>query len=144
MVDTASYLPGEMVDLRPDEVTRGYWESCARRELAIQQCTDCGTFRHLPTPTCPSCRSFDFQYTPVSGNGTIFSYTFAEHPVHPALRDRGPYNIVLVDLDDAPVRLVSNLVGVDNDGIEIGMAVEVVWEEPVPGTVIPRFRPRTA
>jgi uncharacterized OB-fold protein len=143
VVDTSSYLPAEIVDLHPDEVTIGYWEACARRQLCIQQCTHCKTFRHLPTPTCPKCWSFDYQYTPVSGNGTVFSYTIPEHPVHPALGDQVPYNVVLVSLDDAPVRLVSNLVGVDNDQIEIGMAVEVTWEEPVPGTVIPRFRPRT-
>lgn len=144
MGNTSTYLPADIVDLQPDDISQGYWESCARRQLSIQQCTACKTFRHLPTPTCPKCRSFDFQYTPVSGRGTIFSYTIPHHPVHPALASVVPYNVILVDLDDAPVRLVSNLVGVDNEKIEIGMPVEVVWEEPAPGVVIPRFRPRAS
>lgn len=139
-----SYLPAALAELNPDDVSRGYWESCARRQLAIQQCTRCKTFRHMPTPTCPNCYSFDFEYTPVSGNGTIFSFTIPHHPVHPALADRVPYNVILVNLDDAPVRLVSNLVGVPNDQVKIGMPVEVCWDEPAPGTVIPRFKPRAS
>ena len=144
MANSSTYLPAEIADLHPDEISQGYWESCARRQLSIQQCTDCKTFRHLPTPTCPNCQSFNWEYTPVSGNGTVFSYTVAHHSVHPALGDKVPYNIVLVNLDDAPVRLVSNLVGVEIDHVEIGMAVEVTWEEQAPGTVIPRFRPRAS
>jgi uncharacterized OB-fold protein len=62
--------------------------------------------------------------------------------VHPALREKTPYNVILVDLDDAPVRLVSNLVGDHDNQIVIGMPVEVVWEEGASGAVIPRFRLR--
>jgi len=137
----AAYLPAEIATLNPDEVSEGYWDSCNRQVLSIQQCSDCQTFRHLPTPTCPKCRSFDFRYTPVSGRGTIFSYTVAHHPVHEALGDKVPYNVILVNLDDAPVRLVSNLVGSANEDIRIGMPVEVVFEEQAPGTWIPRFKP---
>lgn len=140
MSDT--YLPADIVNLAPDEITEGYWESCARRVLSIQQCQKCQTFRHLPTPTCPKCQSFESQFTPVSGKGVVYSYTIPHHPVHPALRERGgTYNVIVVALDDAPVKLVSNLVGVADADIRIGMAVEVCWEEPKPGVVIPRFRP---
>jgi uncharacterized protein len=114
MSEYCAYLPTEIAELQPDEVSLGYWDACARRELSIQQCLQCKTFRHLPRPTCPNCNSFEYKYTPMSGNGTIFSYTIAHHPVHPTLREKTPYNVILVDLDDAPVRLVSNLVG-DHD-----------------------------
>ena len=144
MAESSAYLPAEIAELHPDEISEGYWESCARGVLSIQQCVDCKTFRHLPTPTCPKCRSFNFQYTPVSGKGTIFTYTIPHHPVHDALVDKVPYNIILVNLDDAPVRLVSNLVGAANEDIRIGMPVEVVFEHPSPGVMIPRFRPAAA
>jgi len=137
-----SYLPGEIAEIHPDELTEGYWESCARRVLSIQQCAKCQTFRHLPTPTCPKCQSFDYQYTPVSGQGTVYSYTIPHHPVHPALRERGAYNVIVVKLDDAPIKMVSNLVGVADEDIRIDMPVEVTWDEPRPGVVIPRFKPR--
>ena len=135
------YLPAEIATLYPDSVSRGYWESCARGVLSIQQCARCQTFRHLPRPTCPNCQSFDYVWTPVSGRGTIYSYTIAHHPVHPALGDKVPYNVIVVALDDAPVKLVSNLVGAPDQAVTIGMPVEVVFEEARPGTVLPRFRP---
>ena len=142
MSEYVPYMPPELAELQPDEVSRGYWESCMRRQLSIQQCMRCKTFRHLPRPTCPNCSSFEYEYVPVSGNGTIFSYTIAHHPVHAALRQRTPYNVILVNLDDAPVRLVSNLISSDEDESVIGMPVEVVWDEQAPGVVIPRFRLR--
>ncbi len=136
------YLPADIVNLSPDEITEGYWESCARRVLSIQQCVKCKTFRHLPTPTCPKCQSFESQFTPVSGKGVVYSYTIPHHPVHPALRERGgTYNVIVVKLDDAPVKMVSNLVGVADEDIRIDMPVEVCWDEPKPGVVLPRFRP---
>lgn len=134
------YLPAEVSAISPDHVSAGFWEAAARRELAIQQCVACKRFQHLPRPICSECYSDELTFTRVSGRGTIFSYTIVEHPVHPALADKVPFNVILVDLDDAPgVRLVSNLVG----GAEpaIGSAVEVVFEEPTPGTVLPRFKP---
>jgi len=137
-----TYLPAEIAQIYPDHISEGFWESCARRVLSIQQCASCGTFRHLPRPTCPNCHSFDYRYTPVSGRGTVYSYTVAHHPVHPALASRVPYNVVVVELEEAPVKLVSNLVS--DETPVIGMPVEVVFEEPAPGVVLPRFRPAAA
>lgn len=139
-----AYLPAEIAQLHPDNISRGFWESCARGVLAIQQCANCQAFRHLPRPTCPNCHSFEYAYTPVSGKGAVYSYTIAHHPVHPALGGHVPYNVVVVALEDAPVKLVSNLIGVANEDVRIGMPVEVVFEEPVPGVVLPRFRPAAA
>ncbi len=50
--------------------------------------------------------------------------------MHPALKDRGPYLIVLVELPDAGnVRLVGNLLGDPQQNVKIGDDVEVVWED---------------
>ena len=44
--------------------------------------------------------------------GVIYSYERVWHPVHPALKDQGPYLVVLVELPQADgVRLVGNLLG---------------------------------
>ena len=42
---------------------------------------------------------------------------------------------------DEGVRFINNLVEVDNDAIEVGMRVEVVFEEVAEDVVVPRFRP---
>jgi uncharacterized OB-fold protein len=63
--------------------------------------------------------------------------------VHPLLADRVPYNIAVIEFPDAPgtnCRLISNVIDVAPEELYIGMEVEVAWEEPKPGVVIPRFR----
>ena len=39
------------------------------------------------------------------------------------------------------LRMISNLVEVEQEQIEIGLAVELVWEDMSPDLAIPRFRP---
>jgi len=34
------------------EDTRPFWDACRRRELVVQRCADCGSFRHPPAPVC--------------------------------------------------------------------------------------------
>jgi uncharacterized OB-fold protein len=141
--ETSSYLPAEIANLNPDELSQGYWDACSRRELAIQHCAACDNFQHPPKPLCAKCRTIDLEFAPTSGRGKVFTFIVVHHPVHPALQPNLPYNVALVTLDDAPgVRLVTNIVDTPPEEIQIGMAVEVAWEEPNPGVVLPRFRRR--
>jgi uncharacterized OB-fold protein len=49
--------------------------------------------------------------------------------VHPALRDAGPYVVVLVELPGAGgVRMIGNLVGDPRQPVAIGAPVEAVFE----------------
>jgi len=58
------------------------------------------------------CHSSDYAWKPLAGRGTIYSYTIAIHAAHPALVDRVPYAILVVELDDAGgERVVGNLLG---------------------------------
>tara|TARA_B100001167_G_C16577764_1_gene215493 strand:+ start:271 stop:489 length:219 start_codon:yes stop_codon:yes gene_type:complete len=65
------------------------------------------------------------------------------HPVHPALRDRVPFNVVLVELSDAPgIRMIGNLVDCAYEDIHIGMPVEVMFEDhPNEGVTLPLWKP---
>ena len=136
------YLPDDMPLPNTEEIdTREWWASCARKELVIQQCATCGTFRYPPVPICYQCHSFEFQWTPVSGRGIVYSYIIPYHPTHPALRDQPPYNVVLVELPDAGgVRMVGNLLDVPNEEIRIGMEVKVAWEQKAQGVVLPQWQ----
>jgi hypothetical protein len=54
-----------------------------------------------------------------------------------------PFVIAVIALEDSGgVRIISNLVEVDPDGLAIGLAVELVWEDMSESLAIPRFRPR--
>jgi hypothetical protein len=138
---SAPYLP-ELAAIRPDVHTEEFWAGCARRELRFQRCTSCGRLRHPPRPGCPHCGAPNADWQAVAGRGRIFSYTVVHHPAFPSLAERVPYNVVTVEFDDAPgVRLVSNVLEVGRDALRIDMAVDLVWDEPAPGVVLPRFRP---
>ena len=128
--------------LHPNDLTRQFWDACARRELRVQRCADCGAFRFPPLSGCRQCGGARCEWVSCSGRGRVFSFTTVAHAVTPELADDVPYGVALVELDDAPgVRLVTNLLGVDPAQIEVGMEVELAWDEPRPGVVLPRFRP---
>jgi len=138
-----SYLPDDMpLPLAtPDDAP--YWQSCRERQLRIQCCGSCHTFRHPPMPLCAECGSSAIEWAPVSGNGTVFSYTVAYHPTHPALKSAVPYNIAVVMLDDAgDVRLVSNIVDAAPEEMRVGLPVALVWEPTSDGGYLARFQKR--
>ena len=141
--EASTYLPADIAHLNPNQITQGYWDACRRHELAIQRCTACGHFQHPPRQICGKCRTFDLELAPTSGRGKVFTFIVVHHPVHASLQPHLPYNVALVELEDAPgVRIVTNVVDTPPEEIQVGMPVEVTWEEPHPGTVLPRFRRR--
>jgi uncharacterized OB-fold protein len=75
----------------------------------------------------------------VRGTGTVASFTICYPPVLPAFADRVPYNAVVVQLDEGPF-MVSNLVNVDNDAIEVGVPVEVIYVDLDDELSLPQFR----
>ncbi len=119
-----------------------FWDGCNKEELRLQKCSSCSKYRWLPKPMCPQCNSLEHEWVKVSGKGRVYSWTIVVHPVHPAANSKVPYNVAQVQLEEDPeVILVTNLVGVGNDDITMGMQVEVVFEEDEPGVKLPKFRP---
>ena len=80
------------------------------------------------------------EWIKLGGRGKVYSWTIIYPPVLPAFEDKTPYNVVLVQLDEG-IRMVSNLVDCDNDKIEIGMPVEVLFEKVSEDVTLPKFRP---
>ena len=131
----------ELASLHPDVHTREYWEYCAKRELRFQKCGGCGEFRFPPLTGCRECGSTDVSWVAVAGRARVFSYTIVHHPATPDIQEEVPYPVVVVEFDDAPgVRLISNVLDTRIDEIEVGMELDLAWDEPKPGVVLPRFR----
>ena len=136
-----SYMPAGIPAPRPTTDDAPFWQACQERRLVIRHCDNCQHFFHPPLPTCPRCGSFTLSWKPVSGSGTVYTYTVGHQAVHPALKDHGPYNVSVVLLDDADdVRIVTNIVDVAPEDLHIGMPVTVCFEEAGDGTLLPRFR----
>ena len=103
-----------------------FWEAVRSHELKLQRCADCECWLVPPRPMCPGCQSMDSEWVAVSGRGHVHSWvTYAESP-HPGFDS--PHTVVLVELDEGP-RLVSNPVGISLDELEVGLGVQVVFED---------------
>lgn len=138
-----SYLPDGMPSPQPNLDDAPYWHACQEMRLVIRHCDDCNAFFHPPMPRCPRCGGAEVTWRAVSGAGTVYTYSIGHHAVHPALRQAGPYNVVVVLLDGADdVRIVSNLIDVAPEDLRIGLPVEVCFEAATDGTLLPRFRLR--
>jgi uncharacterized OB-fold protein len=99
-------------------------------ELSLQQCRRCAHVQFPPEDVCRACGSFELGAKTHAGRGAVESVAVIHHAVHPALRSRVPYAVVLVALDDAPhVRLLGNVLNRPPDNIAIGARVRVVFEE---------------
>lgn len=140
-----SFSVAELASLHPDQWTKPFWDAARREVLVGCRCADCGTFRMPPGPLCPECSSDEFVWIPLSGRGTVFSYTIVRHGVIPHTRPQVPYVLALLTLDDAPgVRLVANVWDVRGDDVRIGMPVQVRWDHVEPDVCIPRFIPQSS
>jgi hypothetical protein len=104
-----------------------FWDGTREQRLLLPRCRSCGELFWYPRPTCPHCLSDDLEWTAASGPGTVHAVSVMHRPANPFMADRTPYAVVLVDLDEG-VRLMSNVVGVDADGVHIGMRVRLAWE----------------
>ncbi len=124
---------------QPDPDAQPFWDYARQGELRIQSCGDCGGLRHPPRAMCSRCGSFEVEWAAVSGRGTVYSYIVSHQAVHPALADQVPFATVLVELEEGP-RLTSNLLDVEHDEIEIGMAVEVAFHPLTDEVTLPLFR----
>ena len=139
---TDPYFPEGMPLPESEPATAGFWDGCAARELRIQQCTGCGKHRHVPTPICSNCRSFEYTWATSKGTGRIFSFIVVHHSVHPATDALVPYNVSVIQLDDCDgVLVTSNVVGCSNDDLHVDMPVKVTWEQVDPELWLYRFTP---
>jgi uncharacterized OB-fold protein len=110
-----------------DANTRAYFTA---GELMLQACSACGRAQHPPEDLCRTCGSHDVGPRRSEGRGRIESVAIVHHAVHPRLKERVPYAVVLVSIDDAPgVNLIGNVLGAKIEELSIGARVRTTFEE---------------
>jgi uncharacterized OB-fold protein len=124
---------------RVDEENRWFFEACARQELVLQRCGACGTLRYYPRALCPACLSSKTEYQRMSGRGVVYTFTVTYQNQAPGFRDELPYVMAYVQLDEGP-RIFTNIVHTDPRAVEIGMPVEVVFEDFDEGLAMAKFQ----
>jgi uncharacterized OB-fold protein len=106
-----------------------YWEGVRDEVLKVQRNPKTGVYQWPPQWINHDDQSFDVEWVEVAPKGVIYSWTRVWHPVHPALKDHGPYIVVVVELPHAgKVRMLGNLLGDPRQEVVIGAPVEAVFE----------------
>lgn len=135
--DSPEMTPAKPVPV-PDSVSLPYWQAAKQRRLVVQQCSRCGLFQYPPDIACRYCQSEELQFTDVGGRGVV--YSFATYVRSFMAGFDAPYVLALIDLEDHPeVRIMTNLVDTPLESIEIGLPVEVTFEDRGEW-VVPQFR----
>jgi hypothetical protein len=125
---------------RPTAASLPFWEAAKRHELQIQHCGSCGALIFYPREVCPECLSSHLQWIKVSGKGTVYSYTIAQAPTHPAFAEDVPYVIAIVELAEGP-HLTTNITGCKPEDVRVGMPVVAAFDDVTPEMTLVKFRP---
>ncbi len=122
-----------------DELNRPFWESTKAHRLALQHCSECGKFRYPINHLCPHCLSDKYEWTPISGRGSVYSSIVFHQVYNQEFADDVPYNVSLIQLDEGP-RMLSNVIGIAPSEVKVGEKVEVVFDDVTAEVTIPRFK----
>ena len=125
---------------RPSAVSMPFWQAAKRHELHIQRCGSCGAYVFYPREVCAECLSSNLSWVKVSGKGTVYSYTIAQAPTHPAFAEDVPYIVAIVELTEGP-HITTNITGCKPDAVRIGMPVIATFDEVTPDMTLVKFRP---
>lgn len=124
----------------PIEPTKPFWDALAEHRISIPRCDRCNTWVWYPRPRCQSCLGNELTWTTVAGAATVHTYTVTRQPIHPAFADETPQVQAIVELAEG-VRMTTTLTDVDPEKVEIGMAVEPVFDDGPDGITLLRFGP---
>ena len=124
----------------PDDLTRPFWDAARERQArdpTLQLLRILQPSR--PGHWCDSCGSEELAFEPVSGRGSIYSYTVMRQRNVKGFEDDVPYINVIVELDEQPMLfMITYMPGSESDRVRIGQRVQVVYEER-DGVVLPQF-----
>ncbi|MFJ7882757.1 OB-fold domain-containing protein [Pseudomonas sp. NPDC096917] len=123
----------------PTEISAPFWEGLKAERLLIQQCNQCSDWVFYPRRHCPQCFAHELTWREVNGGASLYSFTVTRIPTLPDFADEMPQILAVIELDQG-VRINSNLVGLDESEVKIGMRLQPVFAEvDAKGTRLLRF-----
>jgi uncharacterized OB-fold protein len=125
-----------------DDVNRHYWAGAREHRLVGQRCAECRTWVHPPRAMCPGCRSAQLRPEELSGRGRVYSWSVMHSGGNPGFEDKRPYAVLVVELEEQPgLFTIGNLFDAEPDELEIGLPLEVTWEDIDDEITLPQWRP---
>ena len=123
---------------RPTPLSDPYWSGLREGMIRVQRCNDCGQHVFIPQPACTQCFSENFDWVETSKRATVYSWTVVHRPVQPMFKV--PYAIAILEFPEG-FHMMSNLIGIEPDRIEIGMEVEAEFVAQSDTITLAYFRP---
>jgi uncharacterized OB-fold protein len=126
----------------PDEISAPFWAAAARHVLTVARCSRCRSFAIPPDLTCPHCGSTDpgFEFEPVSGRGTVRSWTVVRQSFLPGFEADLPFLLLDVELaEQRELRMIGRLLDGTGAPVRLAAPVTVAFEELAPGISVPAF-----
>src|SRR3954447_5608159 len=124
----------------PDESSAPFFNGAREGKLLLQHCSGCDRWSFPVRERCPHCFAARLEWRQASGRGTLYTFTVMHQVMNPGFASAAPYNVAQVDLEEG-VRMTSNVVGVSNDQLRIGMPLEAIFEVVGDNIRLPKFRP---
>ena len=124
----------------PEPDTQAFWEATKNHELRYQTCDACAGIVFYPRRHCTHCLGKKLSWKTSKGEGTLYTYSVVRQTYHPAFRERVPYVIAWVDLDEG-FRILTHVTGIDDPAeVSVGQRVVVEWRD-YDEVSLPLFRP---
>ena len=121
-------------------LNRPYWDGLKIRKVVLPKCNDCDRLWYPPAPFCPECWSRSFSWLELSGRGKVNSWVVFHQAYFSSFENDIPYSVAEVELEEGP-RLLTNLVEVDDADIQIGMSVEIIFDDITDEVTLAKFAP---
>jgi hypothetical protein len=129
----------------PDALTEPFWAAARRRTLVAQRCPACQQWQHPPRPACFACDSADVEFTPLSGLGTVLTWTEVRQPFVADWRDELPFTCFLVETAEGLVFPSDDLYFFRRQGrgieLSAGLPVRADFEPVGEDLLLPQFVP---
>jgi uncharacterized OB-fold protein len=126
----------------PDEASAPFWEAAAAHSLTVARCSRCRSFTIPLDVVCPHCHRTDpaFVFEPVSGRGSVRSWTTVRQSFLPGFDEDLPFVLVDVELDDQrDLRMIGRLLDGPDAPLHLGDRVTAAFEDLAPGVAVPAF-----
>ena len=120
--------------------SKPYFEATKENKLVIQYCSHCNKYQFYPRVFCMNCFSDQIDWVESTGNGKVYSYSVVHKTAIAEMKDKVPYIIALIDLEEG-VRLMSHVVDIVEEDLVVGLDVSVVFREEIEGYKLPQFVP---
>ncbi len=130
------------ISLSPDNLD--HFRGLLARRLLINRCQECGYWIYPHRPMCPKCWSDSVSAEEVSGKGTLYLWTAYHDPSYhggPPRVEGYPFPVGAAELPERKaLRYVAPIVNCPLEEIQIGLPVEITWQER-DGVPFPAWQP---